>query len=370
MNITIRVDSSSQIGTGHVVRCLTLAEELRQAGCNVSFLSQNLTGDSQDAIKARCFTVSHVPAPNRGSPDRVLEGNIADTRLLGADWKYDAESVIKALTATQTPMDWLIVDHYALDARWERLMRPFAKHIMVIDDLANRPHDCDILLDQTYGTCDSRYERLVPPHCHRLLGTKFTLLRPQFARRRAHLVPAMSLHPRPSKVHVFFGGTDPHRNSLRFSSLLLENFPTLSIKLAVSTASEIRGELEKLGDRHEPRLRWSDGITDMAENMSGCDIAIGAPGMATWERACLGIPGAYIATAENQVQILEQLAAQRFCAFIGIHHAITDDQFVRAIGAFVADVGLLSTMRHMNMAAVDGLGTSRVVNSMLEIGQR
>ena len=148
MNVLIRADASVDIGSGHVMRCLALADGLRKAGARVAFASRPAPGDLCDFIAAKGYPVHRL--------------SVGEDRGSDMDWETDAKQTI-AVVRGDVPFDWLIVDHYALDRRWESTMRPCAKAVMVIDDLANRIHDCDILLDQNdYKGLDTRYRDVTP----------------------------------------------------------------------------------------------------------------------------------------------------------------------------------------------------------------
>jgi len=185
LKILIRTDSSVQIGTGHVMRCLTLADELRERGAEIVFVCRDFAGNL-------CG---------------YTEGNLKHAAWLGADWQTDARQVEEIIKDFNTHPDWLVVDHYALDERWERYLRSYVKKIMVIDDLADRPHDCDLLLDQNfYENLESRYDGLAPSGCKKLLGPKYALLRPEFREERKNLRKRDGYVKR---IMIFFGGSDP-----------------------------------------------------------------------------------------------------------------------------------------------------------------
>jgi UDP-2,4-diacetamido-2,4,6-trideoxy-beta-L-altropyranose hydrolase len=351
--VIFRADASRQIGTGHVTRCLTLAQNLLRHRVESVFICRTANGHLIDDIQASGFKVFTISSD-------VTES--AECGLLSDGWQTDAQECLNTLSA-YGQADWLIVDHYSLDARWERMIRPLAKRIMVIDDLANRPHDCDYLLDQTYGEDGSRYQGLLPTDCRTLLGAHYVLLRPEFSIIRGRFASQI-LPVDPKIVHVFFGGTDVNANTLRFATLLLANFLDIQLKVVVGRGSTFEPELRKLADRYEPRLSWEKGIATMAECMSSCDVAIGAPGMATWERACLGLPAAYIAVSENQVPVLEELAMRGLCLFFGVDHAITDGYFTNAFESFLGDHARLVAMRERGMSAIDGLGGERVAAAL------
>jgi len=210
LKILIRTDSSVQIGTGHVMRCLTLADELRERGAEIVFVCRDFAGNLCGYIEEKGYIVQGYIVhrlPVSDTPKQNTEGNLKHAAWLGADWQTDARQVEEIIKDFNTHPDWLVVDHYALDERWERYLRSYVKKIMVIDDLADRPHDCeviddladrphdcDLLLDQNfYENLESRYDGLAPSGCKKLLGPKYALLRPEFREERKNLRSAMDM---------------------------------------------------------------------------------------------------------------------------------------------------------------------------------
>ena len=179
MNIAFRVDASTQIGTGHFMRCLTLADALKQHGAKIRFASRHMPEYLRDMLVVK----GHEFMLLDSSPSDAISDGLSHANWLGTSQHADAQDTVQALSG-QT-WDWLIVDHYALDARWESALRQTAKNIFVIDDIADRQHDCDVLLDQNlYADMDSRYTGKVPAHCQLLLGPRYALLRDEFRQLR------------------------------------------------------------------------------------------------------------------------------------------------------------------------------------------
>ena len=184
MWIAFRVDATNQIGTGHFMRCLTLADELKKQGAQICFLSPNFPAHLNDMLVAK--GMKYMPL----SLDAVQEPNddLVHSNWLGTCQAQDAKRTIQALA--DQPWDWIVVDHYALDERWESAVRMSAKKIMVIDDLADRLHNCDVLLDQNfYANMQTRYSGKVPVDCQLLLGPSYALLRKEFKKLRERIEP-------------------------------------------------------------------------------------------------------------------------------------------------------------------------------------
>ena len=213
-----RVDASSETGLGHLFRCRTLAETLRDRGGSVEFICRQLPGHQASLLSDAGFRVQALPAPPAATA--ALEGDYG--HWLGVSQDEDATQTDRWLSGTTA--DWLIVDQYALDARWEGQLRARTRRLMVIDDLANRQHDCDLLLDQNPpSSLHERYQGLTPAHCEHLLGVRFALMRPQYrARRRSADELARPIR----RVFVFFGGSDPHN----LTGLVLEALSHASLR--------------------------------------------------------------------------------------------------------------------------------------------
>ena len=153
LKVAFRCDASIQIGSGHVMRCLTLANELHDKGVEITFVCREHPGHLFDFIETSKHCLMSLPLPTS-----LAVGKLAHAQWLGVTQEEDARQSIEALKIIGH-VDWLVVDHYALDVEWETAMRVGTEHIMVIDDLADRKHDCDVLLDQNYyDGLEGRYE--------------------------------------------------------------------------------------------------------------------------------------------------------------------------------------------------------------------
>jgi UDP-2,4-diacetamido-2,4,6-trideoxy-beta-L-altropyranose hydrolase len=300
MNVAIRVDASSQIGTGHFMRCLTLADALKQHVARVRFISRFLPQYLRAMLSARKYEFILLD----DAPHQDIEADLLHSPWLGTSQHSDAQESIRALS-DQT-WDWLIVDHYALDDRWESPLRHSAKHILAIDDLADRQHDCDMLLDQNfYSDMESRYAGKVPSHCRLLLGPRYALLRDEFRLWRDKVKPRSGPIKR---VLVFFGGVDADNyTGCTIEALSDLDLETVQVDVVIGQQHPYRTQIESTCTKH--RFNCHVQTDRMAELMATADLAIGAGGTATWERCSLGLPAFIIATAENQLRQVADAAS-------------------------------------------------------------
>ncbi len=283
MRIAIRADASREIGHGHVMRCLALAEALRDRGAEVCFLCRALPGDARTAIHAAGYGLIAISAES---------------------CEADAQACCSALAAT-APFDWLIVDHYRLDAGWGRAVRPVCRKLMAIDDLADRPLDCDLLLDQNWHDApERRYGGRIPDHAITLFGPRWALLRGEFARMRA------MQRPRDGQIRrilVCFGGSDAP-NATDAVLAALSDCQRIVFDVVVG-AGNPHAEMLRAHCSRLPAASLAINVSDMAVRMADADLFIGAGGGMTWERASLGLPGITLPIADNQLELCAALAA-------------------------------------------------------------
>jgi len=301
MQVAIRTDASDTIGSGHLMRCKTLADELRARGAKILFICREHPGNLISLLREAGYATAVLPiSPNCHETN---PGNGDYDTGLGDAQSVDAAQTLEAL-GDSVP-DWLIVDHYALDVTWERLLRPKVVRIFVIDDLANRIHDCDILLDQNaHEYPASRYHGKIPPTCTGLFGPRYALLRPEFQTAKHQL----KRQQRPvERVLVAFGGADTIETMNALNVLEMPDFSTLEIDVVFGSGHPEKNEITALCSHH---AGWHPhcGTKEMAMLMASADIAIGAGGITTWERIYLGLPAFVKAVAPNQTEALDYLA--------------------------------------------------------------
>jgi UDP-2,4-diacetamido-2,4,6-trideoxy-beta-L-altropyranose hydrolase len=341
MKAAFRVDASLQIGSGHVMRCLTLAEALRANGAQCRFISRAYPGHLLGLIRQRGFAVTALPVelPPPPANTQVVSERPKEpphAPWLGCDWQTDAEETVKAAEQLfPEGVDWLVVDHYQLDAAWERKLRSHTDKLMVIDDLANRPHDCDLLLDQNYyQNLDQRYQGLVPEHCLKLLGPKYILLRPEFAEARQKL---RARDGTVRRILVFFGGSDPTDQTQKVIKALRQlKRPDIGVDVVVGSANSQRSTIQKLC-AESPDVTFHCQVSNMAELILNADLGIGAGGSAMWERCYLGLPTITGVFAANQERTTEDVGVIGAIEYLGWSDRLTSEDYVLSISAMLGD---------------------------------
>lgn len=305
--IVFRVDSSTQIGSGHLMRSLTLANRLKEK-VKIVFISRDLIGNLHDLIGKNNFQYFALPRMN------VDESLVGYEKWLTVKQIADADQTQK-LIRSLGKVDCLIIDSYAIDVTWEKIIRPYVNKIMVIDDLANRKHDCDILLDQNfYINLDSRYDGLVPSGCKMLLGSQYVLLREEFYEARKNMRTRNGII---KNILVFFGGSDPTNETGKALKAIVElNRPDIIVNVVVGGSNPHKKEIEDFCQNHL-NMRYHCQVDCIAKLMAEADLAIGAGGTTTWERCFLGLPAIVIAVAENQVTICEDCARAGYIYYLG-----------------------------------------------------
>ena len=362
--VLIRCDASLPIGSGHVIRCRTLARQLRQHGSEVLFLCRRQAGDLI-ALLEQEFRVLALPEQPLARCEG-LEGWELYGAWLGCSQNQDAYDCLKALASAGVRCaDWLVVDHYGLDASWEaQLINALAgdeitPKLLVIDDLADRPHKADLLLDQNFfgAFTDQRYQGLLPSHCRQLLGPHYALLGPEYAQ----LHPLVSARKELRRVLVFFGGVDPDNLTGRTLEALLDPaLAHLAVDVVLGRQSPHRQAVADLVALR-PFTTLHGPLPSLAGLIARADLAIGAGGATTWERACLKLPSLVVAIAENQLPFAEALHQAGHLQLLGEVATVSAVQIRSSLLAWVADPRLQDAGCDLS----DGWGAPRLALAML-----
>ena len=359
MQIAFRADASRQIGTGHVMRCLTLADALRERGAQCSFLCRPHVGHLLDTIRNRGHqAISLEPAD--GSLGSNLE--LLHEKWLGTDWMSDVEQTRRALDGRV--LDWLVVDHYALDFRWEKAMRPQSRRVCVIDDLADRAHDSDLLLDQSLGREVANYRGLIGQNSQTRLGPVYALVRPEFAQWRGRSLIRRT-QPRLSKLLVTMGGVDQSNVTSRvLDAINICDLPAdLVITIVMGRQAPWQGHVRAKAARMIRRTEVLYDVNNMAELMAETDLCIGAAGSTVWELCCLGVPTLLVCIATNQGFVTSALNSVGAAVTVSLDDLIMQkgDLFQKQYKLITENLAAYSTAA---ARVTDGFGAMRVSDEM------
>jgi UDP-2,4-diacetamido-2,4,6-trideoxy-beta-L-altropyranose hydrolase len=345
VNVFVRADASPTIGTGHVRRCLAIARALRSRGAHVRFVTRPGGDYGRRLFAGSGFDVDFLPDPTPTVADR------------GA-WLRDADETRRAMASCAARPAWLLVDHYGLDGRWERALRADVDRIFVIDDLADRAHEADVLLDANLADdAGRRYLGKIPGRCLTLFGPRYAPLRDEFAALRARTGPR---HGKVRKVLVFHGGGPRAAGCTLAAVEALGSLATGELAVDVVFDAEqqdgrtIEAACSRFGFGFHP------GTPRLAQLMAEAGLAIGAGGTTLWERCCLGLPSIAFALADNQQDQLRQAALQGVVLAPSVP---ADDAaaLARHVAACLENPGQLEAVSRQAMALVDGRGTGRLL---------
>ncbi|WP_409306248.1 UDP-2,4-diacetamido-2,4,6-trideoxy-beta-L-altropyranose hydrolase [Pectobacterium sp. B1J-3] len=351
-----RADASIDIGSGHIMRCITLADELRRSGHDIYFICRDLPGHLGAVLEKNEIAYSLLCAPEHDEQN-VQEPSYAHSMWLTVSQKVDflqSRSVIECYQP-----DWIVVDHYALTAIWQEYAREYTAKICVIDDLADRPHCADILIDQSVGRKANDYRDLVPAYCQLLIGPKYALLRPEFSHWRDFSLKRRTKINNIQQVLVNLGGVDKDNiTESILSALAKSNVLDKEISITVvmgKTAPHLQCVIEK-ANQMPYQTQVLCGVDNMAELMANSDLAIGAAGSTSWERCCLGLPTILVVLAENQKDIAKHLTK------LGAAVAIEKGWYCIEEHLITLNAENLIDMSQKACALVDGLGVEKVIS--------
>ncbi len=360
MNIAFRTDASFQIGTGHVMRCLTLAGALREHGAQCTFISRPHAGHLLDFIQQRGHKAKTLALADDAFNAFAYPSH---AQWLGTDWSSDAAQTQQALG--EQVVDWLVVDHYSLDRRWEQTLRPHTRRIMAIDDLADRPHDCDLLLDQNLGRQTKDYGGLLSRHTQTLIGPAYALLRPEFAQWREHSLQRRA-QPMLKNLLITMGGVDHVNATGQVLDALscCELSTDLLITVVMGPTAPWLAQVQAQAAAMPRPTQVLAGVSNMAQLMAESDLCIGAAGGSAWERCAMGLPTLVLILAANQ-----HSGAMALQSHDAAWVAVDAQQLTAQISALLDKNTQTAALQKMSQAAanlVNGNGASQVVELLLE----
>ena len=330
MKALFRADATPALGAGHVMRCMALAGELRSRGTEIHFV----VGAGSE-LAARLAAAKNFPC-----------------RRLPAEPSRDAGETARIVAHER--IDWVVVDHYSLDAAWEKEVRRAGASILVIEDLSGREHDCDLLVNAGFGA-----EATV--RARALLGPEYALLAPEFREARER---DRERDGTVRRILVGYGGTDPSNETCKaLEALAALGASGLEVEVAVGAGFAHEDALRAAAQRL-PAATLRRGLPHLADLMQSCDLALGAGGTSSWERLCLGLPALVSATAANQARGAAALGAAGYFLYLGPAERVTSEAMTQALLRRIANPDALRRESARGRALVDGAGAARVADAM------
>jgi UDP-2,4-diacetamido-2,4,6-trideoxy-beta-L-altropyranose hydrolase/UDP-4-amino-4,6-dideoxy-N-acetyl-beta-L-altrosamine N-acetyltransferase len=333
-----------------------MADELRRAGSDCEFVCRPHSGNLIELIKSQNFVV------------HVLSSGVLPT-WLGVEWQKDASQTLKVVG--NNTYDWLIIDHYELDTKWESLLRPIANSILVIDDLANRSHNADVILDQNSGRISLDYKNLAPKYCEIYTGPMFAFLRPEFYSLR---VLSEQRKNRTEVLHLLIsmGGVDKNNATTKVLESLqkMPNALLNGSKITVLMGPHAPG-ITKV-QQQALKMPWPTeiliGAKNVAHLMADADLMIGGVGTTIWEACCLGLPTLALILAENQLAAASHLERLGAIKLLSLDQSL--DEWLSKSLRELQDPSNLRAMQEACYRLTDGRGASRFLNQLGGIGNR
>lgn len=366
MVVVFRTDAAPVIGHGHLMRCLTLADVLRGLGVTCHFICREHQGLPRHRVQERGHAL-HLLAPL--SPDALQAMRRNDPATwTGVSQTADAAETVARLGHIDD-VTGVVVDHYGLDRTWDALVRPASGRLLVVEESASRPRDCDLLLDTTLGREPTAYDTLVPAGARCLVGATYALIHPRFLAVREEALARRAVCPKPEQLLVMMGGTDPTGLSARMLRGIQEWLREANMRVTVVLGAdqpgreEVQALLEDL-----PNGQWIDHTPDMAQLMLQADLAIGGAGSASWERCCLGLPSVMVTLADNQREISRAMSERDAALVVDV----PDDERVartrEALRRLSEDMALYRRLSTNASALADGEGSYRVAKHLMASG--
>ncbi len=343
------------------MRCMTLAQALKERGAQCSFICRDLPGNLIDLIQRRGFLVHAL----RSDKEWVVKENTpSHSGWLGEDWQVDAEE--SKVVLGETAIDWLIVDHYALDRRWEHAMRANSRHLMAIDDLADRPHDCDLLLDQNLGRKIEDYYGLLEGNVKALIGPHYALLRPEFSALRPLSLARRQSNTQLRHLLVTMGGVDTNDDTGKVLATLKDcTLPTnFRVTVVMGNHAPWLTKVQIQATQMTCQTEVLVGVNNMAQLMADSDLAIGAAGGTAWERCSLGLPSFVIVLAQNQLAGAVALQNSGGAIVLETHQQITGIFRAMQNAEFASES--LTKLSSAAATVTDGRGCARTTRCILE----
>ena len=339
-NLLIRADADARMGTGHVMRCLALAQAWQDNAGPVEFLMASSTPAIADRLRAEGMQVRTATAEAGSAADAAA--TIIRARELGAAW--------------------VAVDGYQFHAAYQSALQQAGVKLLWVDDYGHAERYCaDLVLNQNLYAEDSFYAQR-ETGVRLLLGARYALLRREFLRWRGW---QRSTPERAGKVLITMGGADAAGVSTRFVEAVRQlGWPDLEVTVVAGPANPRAHALEDLCRQAGKAFHAVTAGNDMPELMSWADAAAAAAGSTSVELLFMGLPAVVVVQSENQQRVAETLNARGLALNLGWAREVTAAQAAESLGKLLGARELRAQMTERGRKLVDGLGPARVLDAM------
>ena len=338
MNIVFRVDSSDIIGTGHVYRCLNLADQYKEH--NISFICKNHNYNLIDKISEK-YKVYQLHLNSSKNIDLDI------TTWLGESQTEDLNKTIDIIKSNNLIIDWLIIDHYAIDKIWEEGILNFVKNICVIDDFINRKHKCNILINQQIKDDDDaliKYKNIVNDDCKIYCGNDYLLLHPKYF---DYISFEKKYETHIKRVNIFMGGSDTHNITEKIIDIC-NNYNELNVNKL--TYDVIIGKSNKNYENIKNKINNFNNfniyydLEFIGELLEKSDLCIGALGTTSYERCLMQIPSLCICLAENQKCVINKFIEANTIKYLGSIEESYENKIIEYLNYFNQNISELKNM--------------------------
>ena len=345
--IYFRCDSSVKIGSGHIIRCLVLANFLKKMGFNTTFISKEIEENLFDLILNHNHGLIRLSKPKNNK-------NL---------WKNDAEEIFNKIKNFNSNKDWMVVDHYYLNKAWEVKISSKVYKLFIIDDLCDRFHEGNVLLNQNYlPGIESQYKKILSSKTKILLGPKYAILSPEY--RKARKFIKINKKNKIHRMIIFFGASDDQEQTIRCLSILAKlNLKELKIDVVVGLANKKKKSIREMTNKIDGAVLHVQ-IPSLCNLMKKADLYLGSGGTTTWERCCLGLPSIVISTGKNQVRSNENLYKQGVIEYLGKTDSVSNEHINKTLLKFINGYDC-TNMSKQALEITDGNGVELVSQEFL-----
>ena len=313
--IYFRCDASTSIGSGHVIRCITLANFLKKKKFDTIFISKKLNGNLFSLILKEKHKIISLSKKST--------------------MKNEVKEIFKKLKNFNNKKDWMVVDHYSIGKKWESKIITKIPKLFVIDDLCDKFHLGNVLLNQNYlPGIKKKYRKVLSSKTKTLLGPKYAILNPEYKKARKNV--NLKKDKKFTRVIIFFGGADDKNFTIKCLNIFLKyNLQNIKLDVVIGQSNKKKKIIKSMvKDTKYANLHIQ--ISSLCALMRSADFYLGSGGTTTWERCSLGLPSIVIATGKNQISYNQELDKKGVLKYLGTAEKVNEKQIMSAILKFIS----------------------------------